>query len=301
MVDVLHQTYQAKGVREDLIDLIVSISPEETPMLSRFAKTAASNTLHEWQTDSLDSAAANAQVEGNDPASPALTATVRTGNYTQISNKVWRVTNTMEAVKKAGRASEYSYQMAKKMKELARDMEYAIVNGTGNSGASGTARELKGVMSWIATNTGTGGASSTATGSALTEGMYNDMLQKIYTAGGNPDVTYAPGYQKRKISAFSTPSQRQINAETKTLITSVDVYESDFGVQRIIVDRFIPADSIVMLEEDKWRIANLRPVAYKELPNLGGGPKGMVEAEYTLESLNEKASGKLTQLYTGTV
>lgn len=300
MADVLFKTYDAVGIREDLIDLITDISPTETPMLSRFAKIKATNKYHEWQTDALAAAGANAIVEGADAESAALTATTRTGNYTQISRKIWRTTDSMEAVNKAGRTSEFSYQMAKKMKELARDMEYALVNGTGNSGASGTARTLKGVLSWIATNTGTG-SGATATGASLTEAQYNDMLQTIFNNGGNPDVTYANGYQKRKISAFSTPSTRNINVEDKKLITSIDVYESDFGMQKILLDRYMPSDTIVALEEDKWRIAMLRPVKYKELPDNGGGPKGMVEAEYTLEALNEKASGKLTALYTGTV
>lgn len=300
MADVLFKTYDAAGIREDLIDLITDISPTETPMLSRFGKIKATNKYHEWQTDALAAAASNAVAEGADAESAALTATTRTGNYTQISRKIWRTTDTMEAVNKAGRSSEFSYQMAKKMKELARDMEYALVNGTGNSGASGTARELKGVVSWIATNTGTG-THATATAAALTESQYNDLLQKIFNNGGNPDVTYANGFQKRKISAFSTPSTRNINVEDKKLVTSVDVYESDFGIQKILLDRYCPADTVLALEEDKWRIAMLRPVKYKELPDNGGGPKGMVEAEFTLESLNEKASGKLTALYTGTV
>jgi hypothetical protein len=295
MADTLFTTYGAVGLREDLIDLISNISPTETPMLSRFAKTKADARYHEWQTDALASAADNAIVEGADTDSPALTATTRTGNYTQISEKVWRVTDTMEAVKKAGRASEFSYQMAKKMKELARDMEYVLVNGTGNSGASGTARRLKGVLSWIGTNVTTGTGTGTET---LTESMYNDNLQLIFNEGGTPDVTYANGWQKRKISAFTTPSSRQINVEDKKLIATVDVYESDFGLMKIILDRYMATDQIVTLQEDTWRVAMLRPVKYKELPDLGGGPKGKVDAEYTLEALNEKASGKITQLAT---
>lgn len=266
-------------------------------MLSRFSKTKADARYHEWQTDSLATAADNAIVEGADTDAPALTATTRTGNYTQISEKVWRVTDTMEAVKKAGRASEFSYQMAKKMKELARDMEYVLVNGTGNSGASGTARRLKGVLSWIGTNVSTG---TGASAEPLTETMYNDNLQLIFAQGGTPDVTYANGWQKRKISAFTTPSSRQINVEDKKLIATVDVYESDFGLMKIILDRYMPIDKIVNLQEDTWRVAMLRPVKYKELPDLGGGPKGKVDAEYTLEALNEAASGKITELTTAT-
>lgn len=273
----------------------MNISPTETPMLSRFGKVQASGKYHEWQTDTLAAATINKVVEGTDAESAALAATTRAGNYCQISRKIWRVTDTMEAVNKAGRGSEYSYQMTKKMKELARDIETTIVNATGASGASATARELKGVLSWIDTNVGTGTASGDE---ALTETMYNNLLQDIYNEGGNPDVTYANGFQKRAISQFSTPNTRNINTEDKRLIATVDVYDSDFGLQQIILDRYMPTDEIVVLEEDMWKVAMLRPVKFKELPDAGGGPKGQVEAEYTIEALNEKSSGKITGLLT---
>jgi len=295
MSDSVFKTYDAIGNREDLIDIITDISPLETPMFSSFGKTSAKATYHEWQTDSLASAAANTNVEGADEDADALTATTRTGNYTQILRKSWRVSETQQAVDSAGRPNEYNYQMAKAMKELARDIEYALVNGTGNSGATGTARELKGVLSWITTNIETG----TGTGSeALTETMYNDMLQTIYDSGGNPDTTYANGWQKRKISAFSTSNTRNISGEDKRLVNSVDVYESDFGLQKIILDRYMTTSVVACLENDLWKVAMLRPVMHKELPDAGGGPKGMVETELTLESLNEAASGQITGLST---
>ncbi len=293
----IFDSYNAAGLREDLIDIITNIAPTETPFLTRFGKTSASATKHEWQTDTLEAAAKNAEAEGADASAASLSPTTRLDNYTQISRKVWRTTNTIEAVDAAGRGSEFAYQMAKNMKELARDMEYALVNGTGNAGSSGTggtARELKGVDGWITTNTG----ASPATATGLTEDMYNEMLQKIWNEGGDPDVTYANGYQKRQISQFSTPSTRNISADDKSLVASVDVYDSDFGRQQIILDRYVPQDKVFALQEDKWRVAFLRPVEYKDLPDNGGGPKGMVEAEYTLEALNEKANGKIENLST---
>jgi len=291
----IFDTYDAVGIREDLTDIITNISPTETPMLSRFGKTKAKDTYHEWQTDTLASAAKNAQIEGTDPDPASLTATTRTGNYTQISYKVWRTTDTMENVELAGRTSEYAYQAAKALKELARDMEYSLVNGTGNSGSSAAAREIKGVLSWITTNVETG----TGTGNeTLTETMYNDALQSIWDQGGRPDVTYANGWQKRKISAFSTPSTRNISVEDGRLVANIDVYQSDFGVQTIVLDRYMTSSVVALLQEDLWKVAFLYPVKHKELPDLGGGPKGMVKTEWTLEALNEAGSGKITGLST---
>jgi hypothetical protein len=46
MADALFKSYEAIGNREDLTDVISMISPTDTPMLSRFGKTKAKNTLH---------------------------------------------------------------------------------------------------------------------------------------------------------------------------------------------------------------------------------------------------------------
>ena len=296
MADVFFKTYEAIGNREDLIDIITDISPLETPMFSSFSKTKASGTYHEWQTDSLADAASNSVIEGTDVTSASATPTVRTGNYTQILRKDWRISDTQEAVDSAGRPSEYSYQMAKGMKELARDIEYALVNGTGAAGDATAGRELKGVLAWITTNVNTGASAVTA--EALSETVYNDMLQTIFESGGNPDVTYANGWQKRKISQFSTSSTRNISVEDKRLVNAIDVYESDFGVQKIVLDRYMTSTIVACLQNDLFRVASLRPTIHKSLPDDGGGRKGMVETELTLESLNEAGSGKITELTT---
>jgi len=295
MADDFFETYESVGNREDLIDVITNISPTDTPMLSRFGRTTARSTYHEWQKDSLADASSNKVPEGTDVDATSTNATTRVGNYTQILRKSWRVTDTQEAIDKAGRDSEYEYQMAKKMKELAKDIEYAIVNGSQASGATGTAREMKGVLNFISTNVETGSGTGDED---LDEGMYNDLLETIWNEGGDPDVTYASGPQKRAISNFTANSTRNIGAESNRLTASVDVYESDFGLQTIIADRYIPDKQLVVLEEEMWKTAYLRPVQSKRLPDDGGGPKGKVEAELTLEALNEASSGKITELNT---
>ena len=121
-------TYDAIGIREDLQDVIYSIAPTETPFMSAAAREQIKNTLHEWQTDSLASAATNnAVIEGDEATLDASTATSRIGNFTQIMDKTVVITGTQEAVDKAGRASELAYQIAKKSKELKRDIEATLL------------------------------------------------------------------------------------------------------------------------------------------------------------------------------
>ena len=121
-----YQTYSAVGEREDLTDIIYDISPLDTPFMTNATRETATMTLYEWQTDSLDTAASNAQIEGDDATTNTASPTSRLGNYTQISTKVPRVTGTLRAVNTAGRADELSYQISKRGRELKRDMETAL-------------------------------------------------------------------------------------------------------------------------------------------------------------------------------
>ena len=80
---------------------------EETPYMSNIGRENVSNSLFEFQTDTLAAAAANAQLEGDDIASfDAVTPTVRMQNYAQISRKTIILSATEEVVNKAGRRSE---------------------------------------------------------------------------------------------------------------------------------------------------------------------------------------------------
>jgi len=296
------QTYQAGpmvagagGLREDLLDVIVNISPTETPMLSGFKKSKANGTLHEWTTDTLGTATNNTVVEGADFSDPTLTARVRHSNYCQINREGFQVSDTLDAVDKVGiKGGEYEYQLAKALKNIARGMEVAIVKGESAAGSASAARGSKGISDSTTGGTGTGWVttnSATMGTNDLTEAVYNNMLQEIFIQGGNPDTTYAHGWNKRKISAFTAGSTKNIESFAKKLVLSVDVYESDFGLQRIILDRYMPEKAVSILQKDMWSVAMLRPVKHTPLAKVGSSRRGMVEAEWTLVSYNEKASG----------
>ncbi|HRT27924.1 MAG TPA: DUF5309 family protein, partial [Syntrophales bacterium] len=215
-----------KSMREDLSDVITNIAPTDTVFMSNIGKQKVKSTYHEWLEDTLASAANNAVTEGNDAVLATIVAPTRVGNYTQISAKWFAISDTLEAVDKAGRKSEIAYQTSLRLKELARDMEYALLN---NAVATATdPRSLKGVKGFITTNciNFTTGTSVTT----LTETRFNDDIQRCWAAGGNPDMVICPAALKRKISAFTGNSKitTNIDAESQKIILSVDYYESDF-------------------------------------------------------------------------
>jgi hypothetical protein len=289
------KTYDAVGNREDLTNLVVMVSPEKTPLWSGLAKVQAKGTYHEWQTDTLTAATTNYQIEGADFTFAIPAARSRTGAYTQIFTKTLEVSGTQQEVDIAGVENEFSYQMKKRMKELATDIEKALFTGTGNSGASGTARHLKGIFAWIETNSNTGSASGTQ---ALTEALFNDLLQTIYDAGGSPDTAYCNSWQKRKISAFATSNTRYQEPTEGKLYNYVSAYQSDFGVIEIKLDQFCDTDKVAILDSSLWRIAILRGIKSVDVPSAADSKRGALVGELTLEAGNEKGSGEIIELTT---
>lgn len=289
-------TYHAVGNREDLIDVITNISPVDTWVTTNIGTTRAEAIKHEWQTDALAAAASNATLEGDDLSSGAIVATSRLSNSCQILRKSFTVTDTQEAVKHAGRASEIDYQTMKISKELARDIEYALViNAVEVTGTSAVARQLKGILGWITTNVTTASASTVD----LTETLLNDNLALVWAQGGKPSNTLVGSYQKRRIDTFTT-NTRNIMAEEQKLVAAVNLYQSSYGVIAVRLHQILNGASTTTVinlgDPELWQKAWLRPVNRIEIPRAGSARKFMMEAELTLEARQEKGSGKITGL-----
>ena len=313
-----YQTYTAIGIREDIADIIYSISPTETPFMSGIAKTKATNTLHQWQTDALSAVAVNAQAEGATITYPTINPTVKLGNYTQISSKSVQLSGTNEATVAAGRNSELAYQVAKSAKELKRDMETALLSNVaaaaGNAGAP--TRKLGGVQTWISTNVSAGAGGSGAGGGAIrtdgtqrpfTESLLKDVLVDCFNSGGNPNMIMVNAFNKQTLSGFTGGSTRFDAAEDRRLITSIDVYESDFGTMQVAPNRFIRGangtaakigQDALVLEMDMFAVSFLRDFSLQNPAQTADADQRFMVAEYTLESRNEAASGMVTDLTT---
>ena len=283
-------TYDAIGNREDLTDLITNISPTKTPVLSRLKSNAAKGVTHDFQTDELAAAATNAVVEGNDATFPALTPTTRLTNTCQIMAKYLIVSGTQDVVSKAGRKSELAYQVGKKSKELARDMEYGLLqNAAVVTGNSTTARQFKGIAGWITTN-------STALASAdVTQANVDDAMSDIWNEGGEGKLLVCHSHNKKTIAGFTTGVTKNLDADDKRLVYSVDVYEPPIGgVVTVVPDHFISTSVIDILDPDLWCLSYLRRTRIEPLAKTGDATKRQMLVEFTLESRQEKGNAELT-------
>ena len=282
MADGSH-SYNVVGDREDLSDVITNISPAETPLFSTFGKGKASGVKHEWTEDALDDAASNAAEEGADYSRAAVTARSRLYNYTQIFTKQPYVSKTEEAILKAGIKSEMAYQVAKKMKEIKRDVEYAILNNdTPTVHANGTAGLLGGLQAFISTEK--------STPAALTEDALNDALQGAWENGGEPAKVFCSGANKRVISSFTGGNVKVVEGDQKTLYGAIDFYDSDFGRVQVIAHRMIASTDTYVLDPNLWKSCYLRPFSVSEPGATGDRIEKVIVGELTLEARAEKGN-----------
>lgn len=300
-------TYDAIGIREDLSDIIYDISPTDTPFLSMAARDKATNTFTEWQTDSLASIdTGNAVIEGDDATLDETLPTTRLGNYTQISDKTLVLSGTEEEVNKAGRRSELAYQLAKRGRELKRDMEAIMTQNQGYTvGSDVIARTTRSLESFYATNDDRGatGADGTPTTGAtdgtqrpFTESQLKNVIQLCWTAGGNPTYVMVGPKNKQVASGFTGGATRFDKSEDKRLTAAVDVYISDFGELRIIPNRFSRDRTAHVLDMEYWSVKYLRPFRQWPLSKTGDSEKRQLLVEYALCAKQEAASGVVADL-----
>jgi len=312
------QTMTRVGNREDLSDIIYNISPTETPFVSSIQRGKANAVYHEWQTDTLaDADDDNKAIQGQDLDNQSAPPTSRVGNYSQIMYKVVGTSSTQRAVRSAGRSDEHAYQMAKKGKELKRDIEKRFLsNKPAVPPTSSVAGEAAGALAWLRTNTSRGsgaGADPTLSGStqgypnagatngtqrAFTETLFKGVLQDVWTAGGDPSICLLSAKQKVVASTFSGIAQqrRETGNRRATIVGAADIYVSDFGEVRFVADRFFSDRDAFIYDPEYWSIATLDPMQRVRLAKTGLADRDAIWVEHTLRCNNEAASGVVADL-----
>ena len=328
------QTYQTIGNAEDFHDAAYMISPTETPFLTMAKRLKADNRLHQWLTDQLaDATSGNATIEGDDAAADTAIPALNLKNQCQLMDKVAFVSNTQEAVRSYGNVGSMSYQMMKRVKELKRDLEAALVrNNAGTAGVAASAALMASLESWLAysgqqaatiqtangTSVGSGTTGqttpgfttangypvtaptdSTATGS-MSETTLKICIANTYTQGGDPRVILVPPLVKQKIStAFAGIATRFREVKSRDqaqIVGGADLYISDFGEHVIKVDRFMRPSILFGIDPDYIGVAFLQPIQQKPLASTGHADKRMVWCQATLVLQNPFAHFKIADI-----
>jgi hypothetical protein len=305
------QTYQSTNNAEDVTDIVMNISPIDTPGLSMAGRSTAEATYTQWPIEALSAVdTANANIEGDDATVDESSTPTLVGNYTQLMDKVASVTTTQNAIKKYGVKNEMAKQMAKKSKELKRDMETTMfLNQARVVGLAGTAQRMRAMGSWLTTNVNRGatGASGTAT-TAATDGTQRNFSEALFratvvTAITNADelpsvVMAGPANRANLSSQLSGNSTRFYELKDGQLNASISVYRSDYGPLKLVMNRFQRERDMWFLNPSYFKIRTLEPMQTVDLARTGLTEKKQIWCNWTLEVSNEAAHAVLADLNT---
>ena len=290
-------TYQSGTRKEDLLDFIADVSPDDNPLSTLFGTTEARATTHEWTEDYQGRpTAVSSAVEGSAAVFSDLTNPARRTNVTQIIRQTYRVSDTLRAVDVAGMSDMLDYQASKAALIWKNNLEFSIVRATIASGDSGVARTMAGIQAIVTSHYTTRNS-----GTSLSETELNAMVYDVANDVGMNDVfdmLVLPLQIRQKVSTFTAGSTKYVEASDKRLTRPVAVYESDFNVMRVFAHKDVtsaaatPGPHVLGLKEDKWKLAYSRRPTRTELAKVGSSADGMIEGEVTLEFLAERTNAR---------
>jgi hypothetical protein len=280
--------------------LVTAINSNTLTVVRGYAGT----TAEDLADDQVINILGNAALEGAEKPGARFTNRTRCDNYTQIFTATVEVSGTDIAASQLGLADELDFQKQERLREMVRDLENTVINGgqpsSNPEGSGSVRRSMKGIIQHLSTNVFHTGDSDFPSGNDLDEEKINYVLRQIWAnSSGNVDLIIVGGFQKRRINAFSANS-RSFGANDTTFTDMISIYESDFGVCRIITTRWLPADAALLLDSSRINVLPLagRSFHYKPLASGGDYECGELIGEYTIELKNEAAHGLIRDLST---
>lgn len=283
------ETYtQSTGIKQSLLDVMKLVVQDKTPLVSQLKTSRGIQKVHLWDSDRISQATANAGlVEGAAAADTAPADMTQSTNYMQIVGSSYSISGTQAATAYAGVGDYVKYQLKKAMKKMAMDVEYALINGTGATGSSSVAREMRGLAYWATANTACSAAlaSATFTGTAG-EKAFNDVLEGLSELGTLPNTSLVSGANIRSISGWtSNGATRFRDVASDTLNAMVAVYRSSFGDIKLLLHTMTGDSYVYLGDMNELYIAYLTGREPKNYPlaKLGDSERFQVVTECTLE------------------
>ncbi len=324
-------SYNVSGDREDLTNFLTILEPEDCPKTSTFAKTSkVINAYQTWQADTLANVDFAGVIEGADVQQFNNEAAnrARFGNQIQKFWRPWMVSDIQEASDPAGVDSEVANSKVKAMRELKRNIESAIGSDNDMQADTGTVPyKTRGLGKWIQSTAQTtnpvpplfltpaGNINATATAS-LTEALFNGVFQSIFTQNGGrrsyslfagPNlVTGINGFQRQEGATTAKTYMVTQDADERAVTLDVSIYKGSFHTVTIIPDLFnglLDGAAVTTTTNQQLArgyvvdpmlvgIGTMLGVNSVELPNQGGGRRGIVQTALLLMVKNPKGLGK---------
>jgi hypothetical protein len=298
---------------------LFTVTPTETPFLSAIGGLAGAvpvkSKLFEWQTvDRRSTSAGNTKVEG--AAAPTASEQSRSAvtNVVEIHQSAIDITYT-----KLGATSEYaganigpddnpvtdelSFQINAELESMAVDVEKSFLTGAfSNPGTNATARTTRGILTAVTTNVNANGG----TPRALTKAIVDATLITAYNSGAKlpQGSTVFMCNPAQKVVLSNLYAASPLNQPTMTRNVggvAIDTLVTDFGIFGVMVNRWVPAGTIGIIDLSVCRprflnIPGKGMLFVEPLGKTGASEKWQLYGEVGLEYGPETYHAKIADL-----
>lgn len=283
----------------DLREEIALVSPTDTPLttllMGRGAVVPATDITVTWRERKLNETRGTLKKEGADAGDPIKSSRGSLSNVCQIIEKVTQVSGTAEKLNPKGIGSSFNAEVADRLIETKRDLEWYFLNGVRAEEDESTPRQMNGLINLV-------NADNVIDATAgLTENLMLDAMQKMWDHGSQGEYyTFVNAGVKRKLNElFKNGQNVRINIENgiaQVQGVTVQRVESDFGVLNLVLNRHVDAKTMLILDLDQVQIAELRGTFFEMLPKAGDYHKGHILNESTIKLLNSYSGAKIINI-----
>ena len=297
MADMVKRSSFLENEVVDLTEEIKLVSPTDTPLttmlMARGQVEKATDITVTWRERELNTNRGTLKVEGAEAGEVITSTRGSLNNVCQIIEKVTQVSGTARALKPKGIGDTFDAEVQDRLIETKRDLEWYFLNGVKTLESDGTPRQMAGLINLVNAN------NVVNTAGALTEDHFLDALQKMWDKGAQGAYfAFVNATQKRAINALAKAGSNvrwvMDNGSVSNVYgVGVSKIVTDFGEISLVLDRYMDTNTILTLDLDEVRIAELRPTFYEDLPKAGDYFKGHIINESTIKLLNSYAGSKI--------
>ncbi len=316
------------GKREDLADIMAIVDVKATPFVSRVNKSRkATNSEFDWLVDNYATPQTTGTVDGTDVSAYENHAVnrARLGNYVQVFRRTSKVSRLSEDLSNvAGVTSEIAQAASKKLVEIKRDIESTLLGGNDGQADTGAIPYLTiGLDTWINTTGPTlprtvpaafrpasTQVNTTACASLTEDTDIQGILTSIFDTTGMAGeyVLYAGSVLRRRFTDMTRTIANTTSTSTKVrtfnlgadsgkISNTTTIYQGDYGTIEIESSSFIGGSTVdtdrgYLLDMDKIHLRYNKMPTVERFPDLGGGPRLLVEAVAGLQVDNPIGLGK---------
>lgn len=299
---------------------LFAASPEDTPLLSAIGGLTGGEsvgaTLFEWQGyDLRDADDARQRKEGADVSEYSERTRFKAQNVTEIHQEAVSVSYSKQgAIRQHGAsgdaavqigsstvpADELAWQLEQQFKQIARDVEKTFFTGQfANPSDNESPRKTRGLIQAITTNV----ATTSHTAATLTADDVLDLMEKVWAAGGIQEgqtrTLIVNSTLKRALTRVFIKDAKYEESSRNVGGVNLKTIETDFGTCNVMLNRFVPADKLIVASLEQLKPAFLEVPGKghffaEPLAKTGASDKVQIYGEIGLIYGNEKAHGILS-------